>query len=283
MMINCVLPRILGRTLNSRVEVGHDSVAIAMMTQQQERDRIVAQQRERDRIIFLQREGEREKERVRLTSVVKAPGSRNSSGKGVIAGSNMIHTQGQGQDGSDIESMGYVIPLAVEGSLRLPFPLSSPSLTESAVFQRQNTFSISSTTWTPVLLCLSTAGYLHMFDIDPSGESGTDASAFSNVAQLSKKGVELEIFSVTKDDAITSPGTGLSLISSETPKPVLRDTISLNLLLQTESFMEPVVSLSVPCCKVQFTPTANDTVFEIVETTPNTGVGSLFGYMNERR
>lgn len=267
--------------------MGHDSVAIAMMTQQQERDRMITQQRERDRMIFLQREGEREKERVRLASVVKAAGSNNSSGKGVIAGSSVIQGLGQGQghaqDGPDIESMGYVIPLAIEGSLRLPFPLSSPSLTEAAVFQRQNTFSISSTTWTPVLLCLSTAGYLHMFDIDPAGESGTDASAFSNVAQLSKKGVELEIFSVTKDDAITSPGTGLSLISSETPKPVLRDTISLNLLLQTESFMEPVVSLSVPCCKVQFTPTANDTVFEIVETTPNTGVGSLFGYMNERR
>ena len=263
---------------------------------------MIAQQRERDRLLFLQREGERQVNAAvangsnnnsnnnSSNNILNGNGNANASGKGgrTLPPGNRVQglgqDQGQGYDGSDAEGMGYVIPLGLEGSLRLPFPLSSPSLTESAVFLRQNTFSISSTTWTPVLLCLSTAGYLHMFDIDPLGESGTDASAFSNVAHSSKKGVELEIFSTVRDDAITSPASGAAAAgATDVSKPILRDSISLNLLLQTESFMEPLVSLSVPCCTVQFTPTANDTVFEIVEITPNTGMGSLFGYMNERR
>ena len=215
----------IGRTLANRVETSHDSVAMAMMNEQRDRERQTAQ---------------------------------------------------TGQVGA-VGVMGYSIPIEMEGTTRLPFPLRSPSLTESAVFQRQDSTSIISTKWTPVLLCLSSAGFLHMFDIDPKGEQGTDSSAFSNIAGQTKKGVELEIFTIVAD------GAAVASAETSTAKIMQLDTQSLNNILVTENFMMPAVSLSVPRCTVQFTPTANDFVFEIIESTPNTGIESLFRSMTERR
>ena len=214
----------IGKTLASRVETSHDSVAMAMMTQQQ------------DKLRDIQR--------------VK-------------------------QDNSPVQA-GSTTPTGTEGVPRLPFPLRSPSLLESAVFQKQGVSTMLSKTWSPVLLCLSAAGYLHLFEIDPKGEMGTDSSAFGNVAQQSRKGIELEIFSSSDNEK--------NSVESASTKAVTGDVYqNLSLMLQTESFMTPTLSFCVMHCTVKFTPTANDTVFEITETTANTGIGSLFRSTNERR
>lgn len=230
----------IGKTLASRVEIAHDSVALAMMTQQQDR---LTQQREYER------------ERFRS-----------------VSGSGAGDSGREGREGTG--GMGYAIPIGVDGTPRLPFPLRSPSLTESSIFQRQNVVSMMTKTWSPVLLCLSSAGYLHIFDMDPKGELGTDASAFSNVAEKSRKGVELEIFSVPDSPKV---------VPDPAVKAVPFDPQSLNFILQTENFMVPSASLTVALCRVQFTPTANDTVFEVIEETPITGIGSLFISKTERR
>ena len=218
----------IGKTLASRVETSHDSVAMAMMTQQQDKLREMQRARQGD------------------SPVPAQP--------------------------------GYVTPTGTEGVPRLPFPLRSPSLLESAVFQKQGVSTMLSKTWSPVLLCFSSAGYLHIFDIDPKGEMGTDSSAFGNVAQQSRKGIELEIFSSLDTDKIAAP------VESSSTKAVSGDIYqTLSIMLQTESFMTPTLSFCVMHCTVQFTPTANETVFEITESTANTGFGSLFRSTNERR
>jgi hypothetical protein len=178
--------------------------------------------------------------------------------------------QGQGEAGATTGP-----PLSgIEALPQLPFPLRSPSLLESSIFYRLSSSSLLSKTWTPVLLCLSAAGYLHVFDIDPQGEMSTDTSAFSNIAQQSKRGIELDIFTSMENK---------SQKSSTIETPTIINAESLNFILKTESFMVPVLSLYVRRCTVQFTPTAKDTVFEVIESTPNTGVGSLFRSINERR
>jgi hypothetical protein len=182
----------------------------------------------------------------------------------------LLVQQQQQQDRRD-PGIGFNITLGTD-SPRLPFPLRSPSLLESAVFYRQNNTSILSTSWSPVLMCLSAAGYLHLFDIDPKGETSNDTAAFSNAAERSKKGVELDIFTVEDSGPSDSVKSTIPFIHQ-----------SLNLILESEHFMVPLASLSVPRCTVQFTPTAKDTVFEIIENVPNSGVGSLFRSTIERR
>jgi hypothetical protein len=215
-----------------------------------------------------------------LSNIGKALHSRVETAHDSVAMAMMARQQDKTQKDRGVPgespTVGYNTPQATEVSPRLPFPLRSPSLIESALFQRQNSSSMISTTWSPVLLCLSSAGHLHIFDVDPKGEMGTDTSAFSNVAHQSKKGIELEIFSTAQ------PSTATPATDSTLSKPPASDLQSLSFILQTESFMAPTLSF-VPRCTVQFTPTANDTTFEVVENTPNTGVGSLFRSMTERR
>jgi hypothetical protein len=216
-----------------------------------------------------------------LSNIGKALHSRVETAHDSVAMAMMAKQQDKAQKDRGVPgespTVGYNTPQATEVTPRLPFPLRSPSLIESALFQRLNSSSMISTTWSPVLLCLSSAGHLHIFDVDPKGEMGTDTSAFSNVAHQSKKGIELEIFNTAQPSTVT-PSTDSTL-----SKPPAGDLQSLSFILQTESFMAPTLSFCVPRCTVQFTPTANDTTFEVVENTPNTGVGSLFRSMSERR
>lgn len=178
--------------------------------------------------------------------------------------------RGQGETGATVGSPSSIIDKLPQ----LPFPLNSPSLLESSIFYRLSSSTMLSKTWTPVLLCLSAGGFLHVFDLDPQGEMSSDTSAFSNIAQQSKRGIELDIFSSMETK---------SQKSSNIETPSIINSESLNFILKTESFMVPVLSLYVRRCTVQFTPTAKDTMFEVIESTPNTGVGSLFRSVNERR
>lgn len=71
---------------------------------------------------------------------------------------------------------------STSSSPSLPFPLNSPFLTVAAIFQKQSTTTLLSKVWSPVLLCMSTSSYIHIFDIDADADKGTDASAFSSAA-----------------------------------------------------------------------------------------------------
>jgi hypothetical protein len=130
-----------------------------------------------------------------------------------------------------------------------------------------------------VLLCLSAAGYIHIFDMDPEGEGGSEAASFSNAAARSKKGIELDIFNndLPNDPAAKiKPTAEVKLKSSD-------DSSSLNYILSTETFMTPLASLSIDRCSVTFTPSAKDSIFEIIETIPTSGVGSIFRATSEKR
>jgi hypothetical protein len=55
-------------------------------------------------------------------------------------------------------------------------------------------------------------------------------------------------------------------------------------MLETESFMDPFMSLQLNRCVVNYTPTsANDFVFEIRETVPLSGMSSLFKKQKETK
>eukprot|EP00596_Hydrurales_sp_CCMP1899_P000755 CAMPEP_0119044670 /NCGR_PEP_ID=MMETSP1177-20130426/33414_1 /TAXON_ID=2985 /ORGANISM="Ochromonas sp, Strain CCMP1899" /LENGTH=541 /DNA_ID=CAMNT_0007015127 /DNA_START=39 /DNA_END=1661 /DNA_ORIENTATION=- len=214
----------IGKTLSSRVELAHDSVALKMMA-------------------------DRDKGRDR------------------------------GRDQDEDREMGYQIPGGNEVCPRLPFPLRSPSLLESATFSKQTNVSLISKTWSPVLLCLSSAGYIHIFDMDPEGEGGSEAASFSNAAGRSKRGIELDIFNndMPRDAASAKKPT------AEVKSKNSDDSTSLNYILSTETFMTPLASLSIDRCSVTFTPSATDSIFEIIETIPTSGVGSIFRATQEKR
>jgi len=240
----------LAAVLASRVEQDHADVAVSMMQRAKERAR------------------EREKQRLLQQAGDSKEGDAGGAGAAIPVAALFVESEGR------------------ESPLALPFPMHSPQLRNAAIFAKK-TATVLKTIWTPVLLCLTAAGIVHVFDLDADAdrEPGTVA-AFSNAAQRSRKGLELELLAAAELPAAapTAPAaaaTAAAVAAAGKGKKdggaTAYDHLAVQTALETEDFMQPAASLVLSRCTVTYAPAnKDDLTFDLVEATPLSGVSSIF-------
>ena len=203
----------------------------------------------------------------------------------------------------------------------LPFPLESSSLLDVGLFylKNRNSFSFLTNTWTPVILFYTKAEYIHIYEIDPLFiKIGDINTAFSNIADRSRKGIESELFenstSINEEYDESISGNDNNNTWPCQPKDIHHNNYNkikdnkhkdneshstndthniqydihyMKLILETENFMTPLVSINVTRSHVHFIPSSSnksDMTFDIIETIPMlSGMKSLFYKETEKK
>lgn len=238
----------LAAVLTSRVEQDHADVAVSMMQRAKERAR------------------EREKQRLLHAS---------DSKEGDVAA---------GVDVGALTTMATLFVASDDSApLALPFPMHSPQLRSVAIFYKK-TAMVLKTVWTPVLLCLTLAGLVHVFDLDADADREPgNVAAFSNAAQRSRKGIELELLSAGELPATPAAAAAAAAGKGKEYGTTACDHLAVKTALETEEFMQPAATLALARCTVTYAPASKDDLaFDLVEATPLSGVSSIFRKQSTR-